>query len=102
MPFLDIESHFLHFPYKMGVFAVPTTQEGAEALSGLGHYTHKKNIIKSRNVLCVFDALERHMWRYVRRPCYVAALVSRTPQFTENSLSETGNGQENQSQDRWE
>lgn len=50
--------------------------------------THKKNIIKSRNVLCVFDALERHMWRYVRRPCYVAALVFRTPQFTGNSLSE--------------
>lgn len=36
------------------------------------------------------------------RPFYVAALVSGTPQLTENSLLETGNGQENQSQDRWE
>lgn len=36
------------------------------------------------------------------RPFYVAALVAGTPQLTETSLSETGNGQENQSQDRWE
>lgn len=36
------------------------------------------------------------------KPFYVAALASRTPQLTENSLLETGNGQENQSQDRWE
>ena len=33
---------------------------------------------------------------------YVVALVSETPQFTENSFSETGNGQENQSQDKKE
>lgn len=40
-PFLGIGSHFLHLPYKMGVFAIPTTQEGAEALRGLGNYTKK-------------------------------------------------------------
>lgn len=41
MPFLGIGSHFLHLSYKMGVFATPTTQEGAEALRGLGNYTKK-------------------------------------------------------------
>lgn len=39
MPFLGTRSHFLLLPYKIGVFAIPTTQEGAEALRGLSNYT---------------------------------------------------------------
>lgn len=54
-PFLGIGSHFLHLPYKMGVLAIPTTQEGAEALRGLGNYT--KNLIKSKNALSVYFGL---------------------------------------------
>lgn len=41
MPFLSIGSHFLHLHYKMGVLAIPTTQEGAEDLQGLGNYAKK-------------------------------------------------------------
>lgn len=56
-PFLGIGSHFLHLPYKMGGFAILTTQEGAEAVRGLDNYT--KNIIKNKNVLSVCFGLWR-------------------------------------------
>lgn len=47
-------------------------------------------------MLCVFDSSGSTYGGY-GRSVYITALVPETPQFTESGLSETGNGQQNQS-----